>query len=213
MRLSKKILAGSAAAFLAVVFAPVGSAQILFDSGGQSYVAYNFSTDYVSNSNGDFSATYYTTFATADFDPAAVLASFGVTLTDATRGGTGVTVSNLIQTATLSLVIDNSVVTSTNLANADLTLPTLSAPDRSTTTESTETPGFPSLIGTGVFGDYNELTVTVSGTLSNGAELGTTGVVDTEVSIPIAAPEPSSWMLAVFATLVFGASVHRKRVL
>jgi hypothetical protein len=208
MKRIKQFLTVCAAGLLATAFAPFASAQILFDSDGYSYVAYNTSTSYTSNSLGQFSFTYYTTFAPTDFDPAEVMASFGVTLTDGTRGGTGVTVTNLLQTATLTSTT-NQVV---DLTNADLSLPTLTALHRSTTTESTQNSAFPGYDDTDVNGTFDELTVTVTGTLSSGAELGATGVVDTMVEIPLSTPEPSAMFLALIAAVAFAVCVFRKRL-
>jgi hypothetical protein len=210
MRFTKNSLAACALAILAIAFAPSAFAQIFFDSGGESFVAYNYHTDYASNPNGDFSVTYYATFAPTDFEPSFVQGTFGISLTDATPNGTGVTATDLVQTTTLSFVSGNVVVASTDVPAADFTLPTLSISNRGTATESTQSVGFPGYV-TGPLGTYNELSVTITGTLSSGSQLGATGVVDVEVQNPVPAPEPSSLAL-VLLSLIFGLFLRKKLV-
>jgi membrane-associated protease RseP (regulator of RpoE activity) len=211
MSFIKRISAICAGIFFAVALATTANAQIFFDSGGTSYVSYNYHTDYADTTGGNFTVTFYTTFDATDFEPAVALASFGVTLTDGTTGGTGVTASNLLQTATLVEVdSQNNVIASSPLAVAQLPLLTYSVSNHSSQTESTQTPSFPGYDQSTVSGTYDELEVTISGTLTQGAQIGATGVVDVEAQAPSSAPEPSGLSLISAVALVLAIYLRKK---
>jgi hypothetical protein len=145
---------------------------------------------------------FTTAFPEVDYNPSLVKASFGLTLTDGSADGSGSTLINATETATLSLVSGGTIS-----AGTDLSLPTFSVNGGDSATESKRTAAFPGFMN-GPSGSFNQLTVTISANYSGSAEIAVTGRVDV-------VPEPSSLALAFIAAGAFIACSRtlRKRAL
>jgi hypothetical protein len=141
---------------------------------------------------------FTSTFPAVDYNPSLVKASFGLTLTDGTANGSGSTLTDAFETATLSLVGGGTVS-----AGTDLSLPSFSVTGGDSTTESKRTAAFPGYLN-GPSGSFNQLTVTITADYSSSAEVAVTGRVDV-------VPEPSSIALALVAAGTFIACVRIRR--
>jgi hypothetical protein len=169
---------------------------------GDPFVSYSY---FFINSSGveqNFSMTFTTSaqnFPSTTYTPSYDRATFGVTLTDGTELGTGVSATSS-QSATLS----NTAGGTTPLTNADLTTGELDTNSSSTgtITDRVSTPGYGNLL-LGPSGTFDQLSVTVSGTYSAGADLGVSGRVDL-------VPEPSPAALLSIGLLAFGVAFRRR---
>lgn len=167
---------------------------------GDPFVAYNFAA--LPTDPTHFTVQFTSTFPEVDYNPSLVRASFGLTLTDGTDNGSGSSLTDATETATLSLV-GGGIVS----AGTDLSLPGFSVTDGDSSTESKRTTSFPSYIN-GPSGAFNQLTVTITADYSSSAEVAVTGRVDV-------VPEPTSILLALIAAGTLGVCLRRwrKRIL
>ena len=218
MKLREIISRACSIALLVAAFASTGFAQTSYyypatTTVDLSYVPLSLSFNNLGSTSESFSATFQTApFPTLDFASGQVRASLGISLTDATFGGTGVTLSNLSETATLSYVLSGTTIASAPLTNATLSVNSsnpfpVPAGDGSDT-ETLRTSGY---VPDSINGSFNVLTVTVSGDVPANSTLGLTGRVDVNGALVVpATPEPSSFVLALVATVIFVACLRRR---